>query len=586
MLGHMPEQAAKQAGRVDQSAPQPGVDGADLTAAELTIAITRRDILEPLVEKDSRSGAEVSEAALRIGCSTRTVWTIIKRYRATRRLRDLLPPRRRGARGMSFLTPRVDEIIAQVFETYHLSRMRPTLVQTVHEIRRLCAAEGVRPPSAGSVRRRLERIPDIEIVAAREGRKKAGERFRPVSGATPTTTAPLQRVQIDHTKVDLIVVDELSRLPLQRPFITIAIDEFSRAVLGFHLSLEAPSATSVGLCLVHSILPKEEWASRIGLQFSWPMHGRPDAIYVDNGSDFHSEAVKRGCDAWGMKIDFRPGGMPHFGGIVERMMRTAMSSVKTLPGATGASIAERGDRDPDRDAAMTLPELELMFATFFAGQYHRTPHRHHGLTPHTKWMQGIFGTKHDGGRGTPTPIQDPQRLLIDFLPLERRKLTQRGIRWGGVYYMDDILRRYLMDGKHETFLVRRDPRDVSSIWLLAPDDNRYYRLGTKDISRPSLSLWELEAGRRAIRSEGRADYDETALFAAVEAQRQIASAAASNKAQARRSRLAVERRARNAAGSGNTNLVSAPVPFPLAEAPWRYTEAKAPDADDVFEVYE
>ncbi len=586
MFRNMPIHAADSEDLGAILASNSGVDGAELTDTEIATAVIRRGIIEPLVARDRCSVADVSDAAKQIGCSTRTVWTIIKRYRSTRRLRDLLPPKRRGTRGRSFLDPKVEAIIVRVFETHHLSRMRPTIVQTVREIRRICTLEGLKLPSTDSIRRRLARIPEIEIVAAREGRKKAGERFRPVSGATPVTNAPLQRVQIDHTKVDLIVVDEKNRLPLQRPFITIALDEFSRSVLGFHLSLEAPSATSVGLCLVHSILPKDDWSGKIGLQFPWPMYGRPDEIYVDNGSDFHSEAVQRGCDAWGMRINFRPGGMPHFGGIIERMMRTAMSSVKTLPGATGSSIIERGDRDPDRDAAMTLPELELMFATFFAGQYHCTPHKHHGLTPNTKWMQGIFGDKSERGRGVPTEIQDPQRLLIDFLPMERRRLTQRGIRWGGVHYMDDILRRYLMDGKHRDFLVRRDPRDVSAIWLLAPDENRYYRIGTKEISRPSLSLWELEAGRRAIRAEGRADYDETALFAAVEAQRQIANTAAGNKSQARRSRLAVERRARNDAGNSNAPSDTMLPQSPLPQAPWRYTEAAAPDEDDVFEILE
>ena len=573
---------------IKNGTPQPadGVDAVDLSAAELKAALIRRDILAPLASKSECTRIEAKEAALRLGCSTRTIWTLLKRYRKTRRLRDLLPTKGKGARGHSFLDPRVDAIIASVFETFHLSRMRPTIVETVGEIRRRCAAEGLNLPSKGSVTRRLKRIPEIDIVAAREGRKKAGERFRPVIGSTPNTTAPLQRVQIDHTKVDLIVVDEINRLPLQRPFITIAIDEFSRAVLGFHLSLEAPSATSVGLCLVHSILPKDDWANRIGLDFPWPMHGRPDEIYVDNGSDFHSEAVERGCDAWGMKINFRPGGMPHFGGIIERMMRTAMSAVKTIPGATGASIAERGDRNPDREAAMSLPELELLFATFFAGQYHCTLHAHHGLTPNTKWKRGIFGDGQDGGRGIPTDIQDPQRLLIDFLPLERRKLTQRGIRWGGVHYMDDILRSYLMHGRHDTFIVRRDPRDVSWIWLLAPDEDRYYRIGARDISRPSLSLWELEAARRSVRKDGRADYDETALFAAVEAQRQITSSAASNKAQARRSRLAVERRTRNKTGGEDSKPMATVTPAPLAQAPWRYTEAETPEDNDTFEVYE
>src|SRR3546814_15471015 len=120
---------------------------------------------------------------------------------------------------------------------------------------------------------------------------------------------PLERVQIDHTTVDWVVVDEIYREPLRRPYISLAIDEYSRAVLGFYLSLDAPSATSVGLCLVHAVLPKEDWGGRLGLEFEWPMHGRPGRLYVAHGSDFHSEAVGRGRAAWDVEVASSPAGM-------------------------------------------------------------------------------------------------------------------------------------------------------------------------------------------------------------------------------------------------------------------------------------
>jgi putative transposase len=56
-------------------------------------------------------------------------------------------------------------------------------------------------------------------------------------------------VQIDHTVIDLIVVDERDRQPIGRPYLTLAIDVFTRCVVGMVVTLEAPSAVSVGLCL-------------------------------------------------------------------------------------------------------------------------------------------------------------------------------------------------------------------------------------------------------------------------------------------------------------------------------------------------
>ncbi|ELP2628267.1 hypothetical protein R1U59_005542, partial [Klebsiella pneumoniae] len=45
-----------------------------------------------------------------------------------------------------------------------------------------------------------------------------------VGGEPPAVTAPLEQVQIDHTVIDLIVVDDRDRQPIGRPYLTLAID--------------------------------------------------------------------------------------------------------------------------------------------------------------------------------------------------------------------------------------------------------------------------------------------------------------------------------------------------------------------------
>ena len=80
--------------------------------------------------------------------------------------------------------------------------------------------------------------------------------------ATPGSyevTRPLQVVQVDHTQVDIMIVDQATREPAGRPWITLAIDVLTRMVTGFHLALESPSRTSVGLCLLHAVYDKTVW---------------------------------------------------------------------------------------------------------------------------------------------------------------------------------------------------------------------------------------------------------------------------------------------------------------------------------------
>ncbi|MFZ3492374.1 hypothetical protein ACODT5_03885 [Streptomyces sp. 5.8] len=52
------------------------------------------------------------------------------------------------------------------------------------------------------------------------------------------------------------MVDEQHRLPIGRPYLTAAIDVASGCVAGLVVTLEAPSAPSVGLCLAHATTDK------------------------------------------------------------------------------------------------------------------------------------------------------------------------------------------------------------------------------------------------------------------------------------------------------------------------------------------
>ena len=158
-------------------------------------------------------------------------------------------------------------------------------------------------------------------------------------------------LQIDHTLVDLILVDEAARRPIGRPWLTLAMDVDTRLVAGFLISLDPPCATSVALALTHAVLPKEAWLATRGLCLPWPVAGLPRSVHVDNGKEFHSLAVERGCRQYGMQLDYRPVATPRYGGHIERLMGTLMGRVHELPGTTFANIRDRGDADPDAAAS-------------------------------------------------------------------------------------------------------------------------------------------------------------------------------------------------------------------------------------------
>ena len=146
-------------------------------------------------------------------------------------------------------------------------------------------------------------------------------------------------------------------------------------------------------------------------------------------------------------------------------------------------------------------------------------------------------------------------FLVDFLPVIRRTLTRSGFVIDHVQYYCDALKPWIARREQlGRFILRRDPRDISRIWALDPDGGAYLEVAYRTLSRPPISAWEQKAAVARLRELGRADVDETALFAMVEQMRQITDAAAATTRKARRDR---ERRA---AAAGPGRAAAAPLP--------------------------
>ena len=261
-------------------------------------------------------------------------------------------------------------------------------------------------------------------------------------------------------------------------------------------------------------------------------------LHLDNAKEFHSEALRRGCEQYGIAIDYRPVRTPHYGGHIERLIGTMMGKVHLLPGTTFSDVRAKGDLDPQKTAAMTVDELERWLAHAIAGIYHRTVHRALGVTPLAAWQRGILGDADAPGRGEPVAVPDERRLLIDFLPIERRLIRREGVSLHSIHYWSNVLPTWI--GERQKMIVRYDPRDLSRVYLLAPD-GRYYDLTYRDVRRPPITLWEHRLALKRLREEGHLEVDEGAIFRTIEAMRAITDQAVASSKTARRQR---ERRLR------------------------------------------
>jgi putative transposase len=501
----------------------------------------RAAVIRPLAAAERAGRVGVSAAAAELGLSARHVYTLIRRcWAAEGALTSMLPSRPSGGRGNARLAKEVESLLCQVIDAVYLTKQRPSGEVVVQEIRRRCAAAGIAPPSPSTIRRRLRGL----AAAERRKRGEAQPSARPVVGATPQAPHPLAVLQMDHTVADVILVDPVDRQPIGRPYLTLAIDVFSRCIAGFHLSLEPPSATSVGLCLTHVAMAKAPWLELRGIDAAWPLHGKPERIAVDNAREFKSAAFERGCAQHGIAIDYRPPGQPHYGGVVERVIGTLMRLAHILPGTTFADIEERGRYPSAAKACLTLEELERWLAVAICQHYHQRLHEGLGEPPLARLEAG-WRTLEAQGR-SPRALADPAGFLIDFLPVHRRTLQRHGFVLDHITYWSPALKPWLAGGRRSRcFLIRRDPRDLSRIWVQEPEAAGYLEVPCRVLSRPSISLLDHRLALRRLRAQGRRAIDETALFAAIEAMRGIVDRASAATRQARQRQRERLRRSRS-----------------------------------------
>jgi putative transposase len=371
------------------------------------------------------------------------------------------------------------------------------------------------PPSIRRLGRWLDLKDQAKLMARREGKDKADRRHLATPGAL-TAARPLDIVQIDHTRADVTVVDPVTRRPLGRPTLTVAIDVNSRIILGFHLSLEPPSLLSVALCLTHAVMDKSHWLAARGINTDWPGHGIPRAIYVDNGAEFHARAFGLACAEYQIDLRYRPPGTPRYGGHIERLIGTMMGAVHLLPGSHFSNIFERGDLDAEAEAVMTLDELETWLALEITGSYHARIHSALEITPSAAW--GLCA----GELKLRMPA-DLRQFLVDFLPSEQRVLQRDGFHLFHIRYWSDEL-RWLMGQETRKYTLKYDPRDLSRIFVLTEEGVIEAR--PADLTRPAITLWEHRAARRALREAGRRSVDEELIFRTIEAQRDLVDRAA------------------------------------------------------------
>lgn len=476
--------------------------------------------IAPLAVLDVIGHRAVDEVARELNISRRQVYILIRRVRqGTGLITDLTPGQSSGGKGKGRLPESIEQLIQDRLQKRFLTKQKCSLSACYHDIEMACKFQKLPVPALNTVALRISRQDPVVVSRRREG-INATRDLQGVGGTPPVISHILEQVQIDHTVIDLIVVDERDRFPIGRPYLTIAIDVFSRAILGMVITLEAPSAVSVGLCLAHAVSDKRPWLEQLGVEMDWVMSGKPALLYLDNAAEFKSDALRRGCQQHGIELSYRPKAQPHYGGVVERVIGTAMQMVHDdLPGTTFSNPQQRGEYPSAQQAVLTLRELERWMALAI-GTYHGNVHKGLLQPPERCWAQSKEHTDNT------TVVVNTTAFLVDFLPVLRRTLTRTGFVIDHIQYYADALKPWIARRHVQaTFILRRDPRDISRIWVLDPEGEFYLEIPYRMLAHPAITLWEQRQAMNRLRQLGRHQVDEAALFRMIGQMRDIVETA-------------------------------------------------------------
>ena len=430
-------------------------------------------------------------------------------------VRALVPQFERRGGHERRLDSLVFTIIEAMIERYFLTPERHSGDHVHHmvigEIDRLNATrapgETLKYPSRRTVYSEIEKLDAYAVCVARHGKRAADRKFGQ-TGTRPRPSRPLERVEIDHTKSDLLVVDELTKLPIGRPWVTAAIDVYSRMVFGIHVGFTPPSFVSVMRCVRNGIVPKSALRQEFPeIENGWPVHGVPESIVCDNGKEFHSQAFEDAMQQLGTEIMFCSVMDPNQKAPIERFLGTINRGLlQHQPGSTFSDIFDRGDYDPKKNAVISFSMFRAVIMKWICDVYQVRFHRGLAGVPLKVYQRAILSAP------PPALPRRIEELVVLFGRSEERALQHTGIEFQGLFYNAPelaVLRRHLK-GRKAVFRV--DEEDIGAVNVYDELNRSYIKVPcTEPDYSAGLTLWQHRVIRRHARSTAMGEQDISAL---------------------------------------------------------------------------
>jgi putative transposase len=435
----------------------------ELSDAERELALERFRVLRGCLEEGVSVAALAREGALH----PRTVQRWLRAYRQHGLLG--LVRKSRSDRGQSVVSAELKHLI----EGLALRRPPLSSAAVYREAAALAQARGWRVPSYHTVYRVIRQLPAGLVTLAHDGTKVYADRFELLYRREAARSNAIW--QADHTPLDVWVLDEHGRPA--RPWFTVILDDYSRAVAGYAFSLHSPSSIQTALALRQAIWRKGDP--------HWSICGIPDSFYSDHGSDFTSNHLEQVAAELHMALVFSIAGKPRGRGKVERVFATTNQLFLChQPGYTPAG-------SPPARPVLSLPELDARLRTFLVDTYQQRVHSETGVAPEARWTEGGFLPR--------LPDSAEQLDLLLLTVAKPRRVHPDGIHFQGYRYLETTLAAYV----GEDVIIRYDPRDLAELRVYF-GDQFLCRAICPELAGETIALKDIIRARNSHRRQLRA----------------------------------------------------------------------------------